>query len=99
VEKSGKAVHSEDIRIFYKNRGILDELKIGGELNLSTEIQIFDNGPIHVKGDFDLKDGQGKSFPKKEEAYLCRCNLSSNKPFCDGQHEGNLSHCARVENA
>lgn len=64
---------------------------------MTTQIQILDEGPIMLKGDFDLKDGQGNSYPKKDEQYLCRCALSSNKPFCDGQHQGNFSHCAKAE--
>lgn len=60
-------------------------------------VQIFDNGPIYVKGDVDLLDGQGNAYPKKDEYYLCRCNLTDNKPFCDGKHQGNFSHCAKAE--
>lgn len=64
---------------------------------MSAKVQIFDNGPIHVTGNVELVDGQGNSYSKKDEYYLCRCNLSGNKPFCDGQHQGNFSHCAKAE--
>ena len=66
---------------------------------MSGTVQILDNGPILVKGDVKLLDGQGMVYQKKDEYYLCRCNLSGNKPFCDGQHQGDFSHCAKAESA
>ena len=64
---------------------------------MTAKVQIFDNGPILVKGDVDLLDGQGNSYQKKDEYYLCRCNLTDNKPFCDGKHQGGFSHCAKAD--
>lgn len=47
------------------------------------------NGPILVEGKFDLIDSQGNAIaldPNKPAFALCRCGLSSRKPFCDGTH-------------
>jgi CDGSH-type Zn-finger protein len=58
---------------------------------MSTEIQVFDNGPLVVKGEgVVLKDGEGADFnlEGKPAIALCRCGHSANKPFCDGSHQG-----------
>ena len=58
---------------------------------MSTEIQVFDNGPLLVKGnDVVLKDGEGAdiSLEGKPAIALCRCGHSGTKPFCDGSHQG-----------
>ena len=57
------------------------------------------NGPIQIKEPIELHDGAtGEPIPaEKFPVYLCRCGLSQNKPFCDGQHskEGFDGTCAR----
>nr|WP_188655900.1 CDGSH iron-sulfur domain-containing protein [Pontibacillus salipaludis] len=53
-----------------------------------ADIKVRDNGPLFVTGDFTLKDATGKEFTTKKGCSLCRCGLSSNKPFCDGAHKG-----------
>ncbi|MFD1676889.1 CDGSH iron-sulfur domain-containing protein [Alicyclobacillus fodiniaquatilis] len=49
-------------------------------------IRVNDNGPYKVEGTVKLIDADGNEFQHKEKFYLCRCGLSSNKPFCDGTH-------------
>ncbi len=45
------------------------------------------NGPLYVRGDLDI-DGALDDMPGvRYRAALCRCGLSSNKPFCDNAHE------------
>ncbi|WP_250565679.1 CDGSH iron-sulfur domain-containing protein [Adonisia turfae] len=51
-----------------------------------TEIFVLDNGPLIVKGEFSVTDGDKQPYPKQEQVALCRCGASSNKPFCDGAH-------------
>ena len=56
---------------------------------MSTEIQVFDNGPCLVKGDFVMKDADGNTYKiEGGNAAICRCGASENKPFCDGAHKG-----------
>jgi len=51
-----------------------------------VKITVFNNGPLRVEGDVTLVDADGKEFTKKEKFSLCRCGLSSKKPYCDGTH-------------
>jgi 3-phenylpropionate/trans-cinnamate dioxygenase ferredoxin subunit len=46
------------------------------------------NGPYMVKGECELVDAQGQKVPTQGDAiYLCRCDGSGKKPFCDGTHK------------
>ncbi len=44
------------------------------------------NGPLLLRGEFEIVDAQGQSVHIGNKAALCRCGHSSNKPFCDGTH-------------
>ena len=50
-------------------------------------ITVRKNGPIHVKGEAELRDAEGNLIKAGEELWLCRCGLSKKKPFCDGTHK------------
>lgn len=52
----------------------------------STKIQIMENGPALISGDFSITDIDGNNLPKADTIALCRCGNSSNMPFCDGSH-------------
>lgn len=54
---------------------------------MDNQIKISDNGPLVVTGDIQLTDSEGNEYSKKGKFYLCRCGLSSKKPFCDGSHK------------
>lgn len=50
---------------------------------------VFDDGPIEVNGPLTFLDENGKviaSVEEGEQAYICRCGGSTEKPFCDGTH-------------
>jgi CDGSH-type Zn-finger protein len=54
-----------------------------------TKITVNDHGPLRIEGDdLSLCDATGKTFglAGRTTISLCRCGLSENKPFCDGQH-------------
>ena len=51
-----------------------------------AEIKVLKQGPLQVSGDFILKSADGETIETKEQAFLCRCGGSANKPFCDGSH-------------
>jgi CDGSH-type Zn-finger protein len=55
---------------------------------MSTKMTSLKNGPLKVEGEFQVCDSAGKAYPSTEgkPVFLCRCGLSSNKPFCDGTH-------------
>jgi CDGSH-type Zn-finger protein/uncharacterized Fe-S cluster protein YjdI len=45
-----------------------------------------ENGPLLLRGEFEILDSKGEASYKGSKAALCRCRRSSNKPFCDGTH-------------
>lgn len=48
----------------------------------------YPDGPILIRGDVELTDVDGRPIPRsRRTAALCRCGLSSIKPFCDGTHK------------
>ncbi len=54
-----------------------------------TKLTVMNNGPIRVQGEIELLDANGKPYDLggRTVISLCRCGLSSNKPFCDGTHK------------
>ena len=49
-------------------------------------IEISGNGPYLIKDGCVIKDQDGNEIQKSGTVALCRCGMSSNKPFCDGSH-------------
>ena len=62
-----------------------------------VQIKILDNGPLRVTGEVELIDAVGNVFPGKPAFSLCRCGLSSKRPYCDGTHKGKFESVVRVE--
>lgn len=54
-----------------------------------NSIMVRPDGPLICKGDTDitLQNADADVILKDKEFVLCRCGLSSNKPFCDGTHK------------
>jgi CDGSH-type Zn-finger protein/uncharacterized Fe-S cluster protein YjdI len=44
------------------------------------------NGPLVIRGRMRITNANGEPIFTGEEAWLCRCGNSSNKPFCDDTH-------------
>ena len=55
------------------------------EEKAAVEVKIIPGGPAVLIGEVCVvhKDGSKEVRPKTS---ICRCGLSSNKPFCDGSH-------------
>lgn len=52
-----------------------------------TTIAPYRDGPLIVRGDFEIVAGDGTVIvPGRETVALCRCGRSALKPFCDGSH-------------
>ncbi len=51
---------------------------------LSVEPQT--DGPLQVRGNLEIISGTGRVVARVQQAMLCRCGGSANKPFCDGTH-------------
>lgn len=46
------------------------------------------DGPLLVRGDFELVDAAGAPIPRRRGTVaLCRCGFSALKPYCDGSHK------------
>jgi CDGSH-type Zn-finger protein len=54
-----------------------------------TKVTVFNNGPIKIEGEFEIKDQTGNTFglSGRTAISLCRCSHSGNQPFCDGSHK------------
>lgn len=59
-------------------------------------IKVNDNGSLRVSGPVTLVDAEGNPFEVKEQFSLCRCGLSSRKPFCDGSHKQGFESAPRA---
>lgn len=54
----------------------------------SARITAYTDGPLLVRGDFEIVDESGEAVPvTRGTVALCRCGVSSIKPFCDGTHK------------
>lgn len=56
------------------------------EKEAAISVEILPNGPLLVRGLFNMKDAQGNEVTKGPVTALCRCGATRNKPFCDGAH-------------
>ena len=63
---------------------ILQEDELG-----ETKINVRNNGPLRIEGEFTLYDADGNAFDLggRTGISLCRCGHSEDKPFCDGSHK------------
>ena len=51
-------------------------------------IVVCPDGPILVRGDFDIVTPSGEPVPRQRSTVaLCRCGASVIKPYCDGTHK------------
>lgn len=56
-------------------------------MSKSNTIMVRPNGPLQCHGDITLQDTEGNRLLQADEAWLCRCGRSKDKPFCDGAHK------------
>ncbi|GIF08333.1 CDGSH iron-sulfur domain-containing protein [Actinoplanes siamensis] len=55
---------------------------------MSATITPYEDGPLIVRGDFELRTPDGETIdPARGTIALCRCGKSAIKPFCDGTHK------------
>jgi CDGSH-type Zn-finger protein len=53
-----------------------------------ASITPYPDGPLIVRGDFEIRGTDGAVIPNgRATVALCRCGVSSIKPFCDGTHK------------
>jgi len=61
----------------------LQEVSVHGRL----EITALPDGPLLIKGGLEIRNAEGEQIFRADQAALCRCGASANKPFCDGSHQ------------
>jgi CDGSH iron-sulfur domain-containing protein 3 len=57
------------------------------EIKPQAIIEVQDNGPIRITGNFLLSDSKKDIMESPAEVWLCRCGKSGNKPYCDESHK------------
>jgi CDGSH-type Zn-finger protein len=56
--------------------------------NDPATITVFPDGPLLVRGNFQLVSADGRPIPSERNVIaLCRCGRSRLKPLCDGSHK------------
>ncbi len=59
----------------------------GSSASEPARIIAYPDGPLLVRGDFEIVDPEGRPVPRtRSTVALCRCGVSSIKPYCDGTH-------------
>lgn len=56
------------------------------EPEVALKMKVASGGPLLVQGTVKVIHPDGTEEERKNPA-LCRCGLSSNKPYCDGSHK------------
>jgi CDGSH-type Zn-finger protein len=56
------------------------------ELPAAT-VTMYPDGPLIVRGDFQIRDVDGSPVDAGRTVALCRCGRSAVKPLCDGSHK------------
>jgi len=54
--------------------------------NGPLSVEPLTDGPLQVRGNLEIISGTGRVVARVQQARLCRCGGSANKPFCDGTH-------------
>jgi CDGSH-type Zn-finger protein len=53
-----------------------------------VSISPYPDGPLLIRGDYVVKDGEGNEIPpRRRTVALCCCGQSGIKPWCDGSHK------------
>jgi len=65
---------------------------------MNPKITMIPNGPLKLESHSPILFKDGKQLDIQGTAYLCRCGLSKNKPFCDGEHaKSNFNSSSEIE--
>jgi CDGSH-type Zn-finger protein/uncharacterized Fe-S cluster protein YjdI len=65
-----------------------DDGRAAEALSARNELRMVADGPHHLRGDIEIRDGGGTAVARETRLALCRCGASSNKPYCDNSHVG-----------
>ena len=59
----------------------------GTEHRPAATVTVYPDGPLVVRGDFEVRDVDGTVVTTSRIVALCRCGRSALKPLCDGSHK------------
>ena len=65
---------------------IKDETVLSPDERAAATITVYPDGPLIVRGNFDVRDLDGSAIDTGRVVALCRCGRSAVKPLCDGSH-------------
>ncbi len=54
---------------------------------MDNQIKVRADGPLLCTGQIEIYDVGSRLLQETDNVVLCRCGLSSDKPFCDGSHK------------
>jgi CDGSH-type Zn-finger protein len=72
--------------VLHDKNGLLVEPEFEPSIGLVVDPVEDVPGPIWVRGGIPIESADGFIYEVRNRVTLCRCGLSSNKPFCDGRH-------------
>ncbi len=80
--------HCPSGRLMIRKRdgGALLEPRLEPSIGVLEDPAIDCSGPLYVKGGIRVEGAAGQSYEVRNRQTLCRCGMSSNKPFCNGAH-------------
>lgn len=83
-----EAMHcpSGRLTIHDKRTGNEIEDKLPPSIGIVEDQPLKCSGPLWVRGEITIESHDGTHYEKRNRVTLCRCGVSSNKPFCDGSH-------------
>jgi CDGSH-type Zn-finger protein len=56
-------------------------------MRMSAIIKTLKDGPLWITGEYEIYRADGSLIRQGDEASLCRCGRSGDKPFCDDSHK------------
>jgi uncharacterized Fe-S cluster protein YjdI len=65
----------------------LEATKSEETMEKTQQIDVSENGPILISGPANIKYKGNLEIKESKTIALCRCGMSSNKPYCDGAHK------------
>ncbi|NUO82674.1 CDGSH iron-sulfur domain-containing protein [candidate division KSB1 bacterium] len=76
-------IHFQDAATWTHEVAAVQERAVQSQgLNLTP----LENAPLKLEGEVAIFNANGEMVFRGNEAYLCRCGASRNKPFCDDSH-------------
>lgn len=74
-------------RARFHDAGGVDSDADGQALEAGTlKVNLAPDGPILLSGPHTVRAASGRPAFQGQKCALCRCGMSANKPFCDGEH-------------